>query len=419
MKKFIYPVIVILVILGGYLIVNAVFTKSFEIPTMPVHKGEFIISLNANGSIDAKRAHMITTPRVRGLQVTWLAPEGSMVQAGDPVVQFDATQQLADVAERESQLKIAEKTLERAKQELAIQEKQLTLELKKAERNYNEKKHEAPKMAEEARIELELAQLNSEARLDQIRADVSKAELEVQRARDQLDRANRELAQTTINAPIPGMVVYLEIWKGGQMAKVQEGDSPWPGQGLVNIPDLSEMVVKATVSEVDASKVDSGQQVVVSLDAFPDVQFEGLVNNKSTLARRKEPGSKINVFDVEVGITGNDERIKPGMSASCRVIVERIPGVISVPLEAVFEKEGEVVVYLDNKRKQPVEVGRRNDMEIEIVSGLEGDERICLVDPTLEEPELPGEKATEPELNKGRTLEDRPGNSKSGRRRRP
>ena len=42
----------------------------------------------------------------------------------------------------------------------------------------------------------------------------------------------------TIKAPIPGLVVYLEIWKGGTMDKVQEGDSPWPGQGLINIPDL-------------------------------------------------------------------------------------------------------------------------------------------------------------------------------------
>ena len=146
------------------------------------------------------------------------------------------------------------------------------------------------------------------------------------------------------------------------MAKVQEGDSPWPGQGLINIPDLSEMVVKATVSEVDASQVDSGQSVLVTLDAFPDIQFNGIVNSKSTLARRKEPGSKINVFDVEVGILDHDDRIKPGMSASSKVIIESIPEIVSVPLEAVFEDEGEVFVYLDNKKKQIVEVGRHSRM---------------------------------------------------------
>ncbi len=407
MKKIIYMVVIAVVILGGYLIVNAIFTKSVEIPTASVNKGTFIISLDANGSVSAKRAHMITTPRIRGLQITWLAPEGSMVAEGDQVIKFDASQQMADVSEHESRLKIAEKTLERGTQELTIQEKQLSLELKRAERNYNEKKHEAPKLAEEAKIELELAQLNISAKLEQIRADVSRYELEVKRANDQLNQARKELAQMTISAPLPGMIVYLEIWKGGQMSKVQEGDSPWPGQGLINIPDLSEMVVKAAVSEVDASQVDSGQKVIVTLDAFPDVEFGGMIFSKSTLARRKEPGSKINVFDIEVNIENHDDRIKPGMSASCNIIIDEIPDVVSIPMEAVFERDGELLVYLENKKKQIVEVGQRNDMDIEIISGLEGDERICLTDPTLDEQGLPGDRATEPELNKGRTLSDK------------
>jgi len=402
MKKYIYPALVVVIILGGYLIVSAVFSVSYDIPTASANKGEFVISLNANGSVDAKRAHTISAPRMRGLTITWLAQEGSMVKEGDPVVKFDATQQLSDLSENQSSLKIARTTLERAKREYTIQEKQLNLDLKKAQRNYDEKKHDAPKLAEEARIELELAELNFDAKLQQFNADVARAKLEVQRAQDRVDRAQREVDMTTINAPIPGMIVYLDIWKGGSMDKVQEGDSPWPGQGLVNIPDLAEMVVSAAISEVDASKVDSGQEVIVSLDAFPDIQYEGEVSSKGTLARRKEPGSKINVFDVEIGIGSNDKKIKPGMSSSCKIIIDRIPNVVYVPLEAVFEKEGEVVVYLENKNKRAVKVGRRNDMYIEVLSGLEGDERVCLADPTLDEQGLPGDKAAEPELNKGR-----------------
>nr|MBN2277969.1 efflux RND transporter periplasmic adaptor subunit [candidate division Zixibacteria bacterium] len=404
MKKILYPVILAVIIIGGYMSVSAIFSTSTEIPTALVERGEFVISLNANGSVDAKRAFTITTPRIRGLQITWLAPEGSMVSKGNPVVKFDASEQLAELADYESSLKIAQTTLERTNQEFTIQEKQLTLELKKAERNYDEKKHDAPKLAEEAKIELDLAELNFKAKLDQIKSDVAKAELEVQRAQDRVDRAQKEVDQTQINAPLPGMIVYLDIWKGSSMSKVQEGDSPWPGQGLINIPDLSEMVVNAAVSEVDAAKVDSGQAVKIVLDAFPEIVYDGAVINKGTLARRKEPGSKINVFDVEIAINSQDKQIKPGMSASCRIIMDRLPDVVSAPLEAVFEKEGEILVYLDNKKKRKVEVGRRNDKVIEIISGLEGGERVCLVDPTLEEQGLPGDKATEPELNKGRQL---------------
>ncbi len=408
-KSIVYVGIIAVVILGGYYGVNAVFSVSPDIPTSIVNKGEFVISLDANGRVDAKRAFTLTAPRVRGLQITWLAPEGSMVSEGDQVIKFDASEQTAELAEEQSQLKIAKTTLERAQREYSIQEKQLTLDLKKAQRNYDEKKHEAPKLAEEAKIELELAELNFNAKLEQIKNDVAKAELEVQRAQDKVDRSQRELDMTIVKAPIPGMVVYLDIWKGGKMDKVQEGDSPWPGQGLVDLPDLSEMVVKAAVSEVDAAKVDSGQAVVVSLDAFPDKLYSGEVIKKATLARRKEPGSKVNVFDVDIIINDHDETVKPGMSASAKITVDRIPDVVYAPIESVFEKEGGLFVFLDGEDKRKVEVGRRNDMFIEITSGLNGGERVCLTDPTLNEAGLPGDKATEPELNQGRSMGRRSG----------
>ncbi|MEW6411630.1 MAG: efflux RND transporter periplasmic adaptor subunit [Candidatus Zixiibacteriota bacterium] len=408
MRKIYYIAIVLALILIGYYGVNAIFTKTYDIPTAKVQRGEFLISLNENGTVDATRAMTLSAPRVRGLQITWLAPEGSTVKEGDPVIKFDASQQIADLADFESTLKINKSALERARQEYTIQEKQLQLDLEKSKRNYDEKKHEAPRVAEEARLEFELAKLNFDAKLEQLKADVEKAEVEVQRASDKVDLARKELAQMTINAPIPGLVVYLEIWKGGSMSKVQEGDSPWPGMGLINLPDLSEMMVETTVSEVDANKVDTGQLVNVVLDAFPNITYRGKVTKKGTLARRKDYNSKINVFDVEVKILDHDDDLKPGMSAAVEIIVDKIPDVVHVPIEAVFEKEGQTVVYLANKDKRQVKVGQKNDMQIEIAEGLDGGEEICLIDPTLDEPGLPGEEATEPELNRDVTSQPPP-----------
>lgn len=414
MKKIIFTAIVLVVLLGGYYGVEAIFTHDTEIPTTTVQQGEFLLSLVVNGSIDAKQAFTLTAPRIRSLQITWLAPEGSMVKVGDPVIKFDATQQVAALNDHQSDLKIKQTSLERANQELAIQEKQLTLGLQQAQRKYDEMKHDAPKVAEEAKLELELAQLNFKAKLDQIRSDVQKAELEVGRARDKVAIAQKEMNDLTINAPIPGMVVYLEVWKGSSMSKVQTGDSPWPGQGLINLPDLSDMVVKATASEVDASKVDSGQEVRVTLDAFPDKVLRGVVFKKGTLARKKDPGSKINVFDVEIAVLDKDENLKPGMSATGQIIMENVGEVLSVPLEAVFDRGGQTFVYLANKKQADVQVGRRNDTDVEILSGLEAGQKICLVDPTIEEQSLPGDKATEPEMNAGRNGGNRPAGGGNG-----
>lgn len=403
MRKAILIVAALALLAGGIALVDRLLARPDEMPRHSVRRGPLVISLPLTGQVDAKRAHTITAPRIRNIQITWMEKEGSMVQAGDPVIRFDSTQQQQDLADQESQLKIAEASLQRAEQELAIQEKELGLELRQAERNYDEKKHEAPKVAAEAQLQLELAQLKANAALEQIRADLQKAQLEVQRARDKVGNARKELEQMTLTAPIPGMVVYLEIWKGSSMGKVQEGDSPWPGQGLINLPDLAEMIVKATVSEVDAAQVQVDQEVEVSLDAVPDTTFRGTVVRKGTLARRKDESSRVNVFDVEVAILDHDPRIKPGMSASTRVIVERVPDVLAIPLEAVFEVEGKPTVYLANQRSREVTPGRRNDRDIEIVSGLREGDTVLLVDPALASDEAAGDRATEPELNRGRT----------------
>lgn len=403
MRKAILGLAALAALTVTYLALGSRVLSPTEIPTIAARSGVLELTLRATGTVDAKRAVTIAAPRVRNIQITWMAPEGTMVNLGEPVIRFDSSVQEADLAENQSSLQINQATLERQQQELAIQEKQLSLALRQAQRKYDEQKHEAPKIAEEARLELEVAELNARAKLDQIRADVQKAELEVARAKDKLGLAQRELEQMTLAAPIPGMVVYLEIWKGNGMSKLQQGDSPWPGQGLINLPDLSEMIVNATVSEVDANQVFVGQDVKISLDAFPGVEFRGKVSTKGTLARKKEPNSKINVFDVQVAILDTDDRLKPGMSSSCRIIIDRLEDVVSLPIEAVFEVDGKPRVYLANRKPRDVTVGRRSDTEIEITSGLEAGEEVCLSDPSVEPEGSGDEEATEPELNRGRS----------------
>jgi RND family efflux transporter MFP subunit len=416
MRKLSFTAAIVALVVFAYLALGSRLLNPVEIPTVAARQGTLELTLRATGTVDAKRAVSITAPRVRNIQITWMAPEGTMVTSGDPVIRFDSSVQEADLAEHRSTLQINLASLERQQQELAIQEKELTLALRQAQRKFDEQKHEAPKIAEEARLELELAELNARAKLDQIRADVQKAELEVARAKDKLALAQKEFEQMTLNAPIPGMVVYLGIWKGNGMSKVQQGDSPWPGQGLINLPDLSEMIVNATVSEVDANQVAVDQDVTIALDAFPGVSFKGRVASKGTLARKKEPNSKINVFDVQIAILETDERLKPGMSASCRVIVERVEDVVVLPIEAVFEAEGKPTVYLANGKPREVSVGRRSDTEIEITSGVSAGESVCVVDPTIAAEEAPEEKATEPEINRGRTpAGGSPGGGQRGR----
>lgn len=402
-------------IIGGAVVIVAVAISLFSfggvsanIPTTEVLKGDFVVTLSENGRLDAKRSMTVSAPRIRGnLQIVKLEKEGKTVEEGDFLAQFDPTEQQTKLRDAEAELRIAQANLERANAQLEMDLKQLELDLKKAERAFSESRSEAPLIKKEAEMSLDLAKLTYEQKKQILKADIQKMQVELDKAQDKKEQATRDLEKMTLTAPIPGLVVYLEIWKGGTMSKVQEGDSPWGGQGLINLPDLSTMIVETTVSEVDVSKIELGQQVDITLDAIPGPVFSGTVSDIGTLAHRKERGSEINVFDVEVLIDSSDERLKPGMSAKVDIIINEFEDVLSVPIEAVFERDDTTIVYSKNGDKIPVTLGERNDMSVIIAEGLDEGEEISLLDPTRD---IEEQKQT-PEPNQKKTRKSKGGSS--------
>jgi RND family efflux transporter MFP subunit len=396
---------IIIVIIVVYML-SGIGGSSRQIPTARVTKGEFVISLSENGRLAAKRSMSISAPRIRGtLQIIKLAEEGALVNEGDFLVQFDPTEQETRLRDAEAELKIAEANLNKANAQYEMDVKQLELDLMKAERSYSEKLSEAPVIRKEAEVEQELARLKFDGQKKSLAAEIEKMEVEVDKARYKKESATRDLEKMTLTAPIPGLVVYLEMWKGGSMSKVQEGDSPWGGQNLIDLPDLSTMIVETTISEVDVSKVKKGQAVELTLDAIPGPTFSGTVTDISTLAHRKQRSSQINVFDIEVEIDSSDERLKPGMSAKADIIIDVHKDVLSVPIESVFERDDTTVVYTEGGKKIPVSLGARNDEAVIITTGLDENDEIALVDPTRkpEEIEIEGGDKKPPRKKKNKS----------------
>jgi len=109
----------------------------------------------------------------------------------------------------------------------------------------------------------------------------------------------------------------------------------------------------------------------------------------ATLARAEE-GSDMKVFDVEVTIEGSDERLKPGMTAQCRIITENIPNVMYLPLESVFQKEDTTLVYVKGHGydERLVKLGKKNADYVIIDDGISEGEEVALRDPTLPLEEL-------------------------------
>ncbi len=374
-------------------------SPSADIASAEVQQGEFIVSIKSKGELKALKSQSVTVPRsIRSsIQIIAMAPEGSLVKKGDFLVQFDPTQARQKLEEKRNELQNALAELESQKASIASNMAQLESQLQtqrysyeQAKLRYEQMKYEAEAKRREQEINLKKAELalkqaeekiEAQKRIDE--ATLEKARLQVEKARLQLQQAERELESLTLVAPIDGLVVYKEIWGPSGLAKVKVGDTPWRGQELIEIPDLSVMQVKTSVNEVDVSRVAVGQPCIIKLDALPEPTFYGKVTHIATLATRKR-NSNVKEFEVLVLIDGSDPRLKPGMSATVEIITDRIPDAVFVPLEAVFEKEGKTLVYLAGSyRPVEVEVGPKNDTAIVIQSGLQPGQRVCLRDPTL------------------------------------
>jgi RND family efflux transporter MFP subunit len=184
-------------------------------------------------------------------------------------------------------------------------------------------------------------------------------------------------------------VVLREIWGPSGRQKVKIGDTPWSGQELISIPDLSEMKVKSKVNEVDISRIKKGQPVVITLDALHGPIFTGKVSSVATLARR-EGDSEVKVFDVEVTIDGTHAELKPGMTAQVKIVTGKIQRVVSVPLEAVFDKGDTTIVYVKKHGwdRRPVTLGSKNSDYVIIEKGVTAGEEVALRDPTAKLEEL-------------------------------
>ena len=212
-------------------------------------------------------------------------------------------------------------------------------------------------------------------------ADIRSSQASIVRSQAAVDNAKTQLNYTTITAPRAGVILqkYVEV---GSI--IQSGRSSVAGTGsgtsIVQLGDLSRMFVLASVDETDVASVEPGQSVDITLDAYPDEVFEGVVTriDPQTVTQQN-----VTVVPVTVEITDPDARLKPGMNATCSFILDRKENVLVVPTEAVRDQDGEYAVTVmknGNQIERSVEVGLAGDETTEITSGLkEGEEVVTAV----------------------------------------
>jgi RND family efflux transporter MFP subunit len=400
MKKKIALAISVFIVILALIISLTLRISKPAVASTEVSYGEFVIKVIEAGEITSISSVTVSGPPVRGtLQITKLIKDGSKVKKGDVLVEFDKGELQQEMLKSLSDLKIAQneinkkladiesqKTTSRIELDnIKLQHDEALLETKKADMiakidaEKNKLRYEqADRKYKETLKKMESQSLSNEADLNVLHEKKAKAEADYQIAKKGLEEMTRL-------APKDGLVVLKEIWKGAAgMGKVQEGDIVWSGVQILEIPDLSAMEVKVYLNEVDVGKVKSEQEAIISIDSFPDKIFKGKVERVSSIGTKKDWDAKIKTFEAVVSLNEVDPRMRPGMTCMVDIITEKIPDALSIPIEAVFEKEGKTIAYVMGSRtpkRREVALGKRNNTHIVVTQGLSPGDRIALRDP--------------------------------------
>jgi multidrug efflux pump subunit AcrA (membrane-fusion protein) len=372
-------------------------TSGTSLPTAEVKRGDFVDYVQVRGEIKALRSVQLTAPSIAGdLQIVKLVPTGTMVKAGDVVVQFDTTALRTTLEQKQSELKSAEADIEHSRAENRLtQEQQATdvlqgrYDVDRATLDTSQQEILSEIDGAKTRLKLtdaqqkykELEQKNKSTEASG-NAEIDAKKLKRDKALFDVRMTERQLASLTLRAPADGMVTIMPNFRarnwmsGGSTPDFKEGDRAWTGAVVAELPDLSVVRASARVDESDRGRLNVAQTATVRIDAKLDYSSWPFTKN----------------FDIAIQILDGDTRIRPGMSATGRIAVDKVAnGVLVVP-EAIFEKNGGSVAYVLHGSKfeeRQVQVARRSKASLLINSGLQPGEKVALKDPTQEKAKQP------------------------------
>jgi len=376
---------------------------AIRLPVAPARKGDFLVIVRCRGELKARKSVQLTAPvNVPDLQIVWLAPSGNPVTAGQPVIRFDPSSARQQLQEKEAGLRQAQATLDQAVAQARITAEQDKLDLSAARYDVERARLEASKseivsalQGEESKIDLGLAEqkLRVQESTVTLHEASDKAKIaSLTRLRDQaqaeVDLTKHRLAQMEIAAPSDGVILYLSNFSQGWLnAKpFQIGDHAWQGGALAEIPDLSTLEMEGKVEEIDRGRITVGQAARIHVDAFPEKALNGKLSQISPLTEQTFEWPPTRSFRGYAQIEQAGLRLRPGMNGSLDVIVNRLPGAISVPAKALFTLKGKPIVYVAGKKGyNPVEVEllARNPDEV-AVKGIDAGAMVTLTEPPAE-----------------------------------
>ncbi len=293
---------------------------------------------NANGELKALETDNYSPPKIRRIwqyTIAFMAPDGSQVNPGQPVLMFKTDQLNERLLDKQGELNIKQSELKQTEVSKieTLQNKDLAVEEKKMLLDKAQRKAELPKSVialneyEENQLKNELAHLEYQHALDdrglteeKLNTEIDILKANIAKLSAEVEELNNSIKRMRIMSKRKGIVMHQTDWNNNKFAV---GDSVWGGARVTEVADLEQIIAQLEIKENDMSRVSEGQKVKFTLDAYPDMEFSGTIESLSKVVRTKSKNQPSKILDATVSIDElNLEIMRPGMSIKATILAE-------------------------------------------------------------------------------------------------
>lgn len=333
---------VVVVVGGGAAVTSQGAGKEVGVATVKVTRADIVDKALAVGTIEPEVSVSVKS-KVSGVVNRSLAEAGDHVEAGQPL--------------------------------LEIRPDPTPLELVEARRDVELKGIEQENVRRELNRQKELAQRGLTPAQDlesaQSRFDESALQLKMAREKLQLLESGRSAGvESMVRAPISGSILEKTVEQGDPVVPLTTYQE---GTVLMTMADMTRLLFKGTVDEIDVGRLREGMPVTIKIGALPDAKVTGHVSRISLKAKKEESAT---TFPVEITLDrASDVTLRAGLSANAEVIIRERKGVMTLPERVVnFEKDGTGWVTVQKAdgttEKRTIRTGLSDAIQVEVLSGL-------------------------------------------------
>ncbi len=397
-KNRIYLIVAFIIIIGVIIWLSLTpSTKQENTIMVTVEYGSFEIDVTTTGELEAKESEKIMGPsnlravRIWRVTIEDIINDGTVVDSGDYVATLDRTELMNKIKDEELELEKLQTQFTKTQLDTTMELRAARDELVNLKYNLEEKQivvdqsvYEPPATQRQAKIDLDKAKRayeqaveNYQLKLEKAKANMQEVTTSLKKATNKIAEMNKVLEGFEVRAPKAGMVIYRRGWDGKKMG-VGAQVSSWDPV-VATLPNLTKMISKTYVNEIDISKVKPGQQVEIGVDAFPEKQYTGEVREVANIGQQMR-NSNAKVFEVIIDVNEYDSILRPAMTTKNRIITAVMDSVLFIPIECIQSNDSLTYVYTSDKKRQVIS-GQSNENEIVILAGLEKGEEIYLVAP--------------------------------------